>query len=261
VKYNKICIVGLGLLGGSIGLTLTKRKLAKEVFGVARKQETINEALKNGVIDKGSVDIKDGIQDAEIIIFALPVETIIENFKILKSYNLKNVIVTDVGSTKVNIVKNAKILGKAFVGSHPMAGSEKNGVTHAQENLFQDKVCFVTPTKKCSEKNVVKIKEFWQDLGLKSVEIDPETHDKAVAFVSHLPHALAAVLVNSVDEKLIASTAGSGFFDTTRVASGLPLIWKEIFLSNNKIKRCAGITGVFREGKKSERIVIARNHR
>ena len=233
MKYNKICIIGLGLLGGSIGLGLKDKKIAGCVYGVARRQESIDQALAMGSIDEGSLDYKQGVDGADIIILATEVNTIIHYIDLLSECGLKDVIVTDVGSTKDKIVKIGQEKLDCFIGSHPMAGSEKAGLGFAQKDLFNNHLCLLTQTNSVQQEDMDKLKDFWEVLGSKVKIVPLEDHDKILAYISHLPHVVASNLVCAIDQDYI-QYAAEGFFDTTRVASGSPVMWKDICGTNKE---------------------------
>lgn len=237
-QFNKITIIGVGLIGGSIGLAIKKKRLAKEVVGVFRRELTLHKALKRKAVDKGARSIQEGVTGADMVIIATPVLAIPAMAKEAARYAKKGAIITDAGSTKRWIIdKVEKEIGRAnsayFVGSHPMAGSEHAGVEYAKADLFEGSPCIVTKTKKTDKKALAKIVGFWKALGARVEVMSPEDHDKNVAFISHLPHIIAFSLAGSVPEETLAYGA-EGFKDTTRVALSEPSLWADIFLSNRE---------------------------
>lgn len=236
-QFKKITIIGVGLIGGSIGLAVRKRKIAREVVGVFRHESTLKRAMKAKVIDKGVLSIAEGVKYADIIIAASPVHSIPALVKEALKYAKKGAIVTDAGSTKGWIVakceKDAVGSPAFFVGSHPMAGSEKTGVEAARSNLLQGAPCIVTKTRRTNKKALNKIVSFWSALGSVVSVMTPEEHDKSVSFISHLPHLVAFSVVGTVPDKYI-KYAAEGFGDTTRVASSDPKLWADILLTNKK---------------------------
>ncbi len=215
---------------------LRKNKIASSVVGVARHRGTLRNALKKGAIDSAQADLKKAVVDADLILLATPVRAFKTVICEIKNCLNPGSIVFDVGSTKKEIVLDAqKILpGHVhFVGSHPMAGSEKAGVEFARADLFMGSVCFITKTRKTDKTALLKVKELWERLGARCVEIDPAKHDKIVASVSHMPHLISVALVNSVADKYLRFAA-TGFKDTTRIAAGSAEIWHDITLSNRK---------------------------
>ena len=244
-QFNNIAIIGVGLMGGSLGLALKEQGLVKKVIGLGRNPDKLNLAKKRGAIDLGTTDWKSGIAHAEIVIICTPVGLILPIIRQLFNDFPEGCIVTDVGSTKKTIVYGAeKILKKRkgevyFVGSHPMAGSEQFGIESAQKDLYKKSICLVTPIKTSNSKAVNNIKKLWESVGCHVLEISPEKHDQAVAVVSHLPHILATTLVNTIarlnsKNSKLSKIASSGFRDTTRIASSHPQLWTDICLDNQE---------------------------
>ena len=234
--FNKITIIGLGLIGGSLALAVKKNKLAKKIIGVSRRKGTIDYAIKKGIVDSATLDLKKGVADSDFIIITTPVLKIVSIAKIVALFLKKGAILTDAGSTKEYIVNNIEKLdlkGAYFAGSHPIAGSEKSGVRSADVNLFRGAYCIVTRTKDSNPKAVNKIKRFWAAIGMRVVELSPRTHDMIFSRVSHLPHASSVSLVNAIGRDSLDFASG-GFKDSTRIASGEPELWRDIFLTNRK---------------------------
>lgn len=230
--FNKIAIVGVGLIGGSLGIAIKKKRIANKVIGISRKRSTLNRAKKVGAIDEGYLDFE-AIRGSDLIILCAPVKTIISLMSEVKPYLSDKCIITDVGSTKFDIVtKSRKVLGQRldFIGAHPLAGSEKRGIENAMENLFKDSVCILTPGGR-NRKSLTKIKLFWKRLGVKVKVLKPELHDKIISLTSQLPHLIAFSLMGSVPQDYL-KYAASSLKDTTRVASSDPLLWTQIFLTN-----------------------------
>ena len=243
-KINKIAIIGVGLIGGSIGLALKNRHLAKEVIGVFRRSSTLKKALICKAVDKGTMNIEDGIKDADLIILASPVYKIPALAAEAAKYAKKGAIITDTGSTKAWIVKEIERIIRRrpslfFVGSHPMAGSERQGVESARSDLVNGAPCIVTKTKNTDARALKKVINLWKALGANVKVMDPARHDRAVSLVSHLPHIVAFSLAGAVPEKML-EYAAEGFRDTTRVASSDPKLWADIFLTNKREIRKAG---------------------
>lgn len=241
-------------MGGSIGLALRKKRLSGSVVGVCRHKNSVILAKKRGAVDRGYLDIPEAVKDADLVILATPVSKIIGLAKQIAPSLKEGVIVTDVGSSKRLVVESLqKIFSKKgfFVGAHPLAGSEKRGVREARGEIFKDAVCIVTKTKRTNLVALNKICRLWGLLGARVRVMTPEKHDRLVARVSHLPHMVAAALVSSVDKEEIAFGAG-GLRDTTRIASGDPLIWRDIFLTNRE-----EILGAGRKFKKGFEKLIA----
>ena len=229
-----LSILGVGLLGGSIGLAAKEGASAGEVVGYGHQAATLEEALRRGAIDRGTRDAREAVRGADLVVLCTPVglfETLLaEISQVLKP----GAIVTDVGSTKRSVVEQAERIlpqGVHFVGSHPMAGSEKRGVQYASADLFQGAVCIVTPTGRTNEAALGQVESFWRKLGMHTTRLSPDEHDRRLADVSHLPHALAAALVTMLEEGSLA-LAGGGFRDVTRIAAGDGGLWRDILLDN-----------------------------
>lgn len=243
-RFNKIAIIGVGLIGGSIGLAIRKKKVAREVVGVFRHRSTMNKALKYKAVDKGAMDIEEGVKDAGLVILATPVHSIPVLAAEASRFMKKGAIITDAGSTKEWIVGEIeRVLSRAsralFVGSHPMAGSEQTGVRFARSDLFEGSPCIVTKTVATDKKAIAKVASFWKSLGGKVSIMSPAEHDRTVSLVSHLPHVVAFSLAGAVPGREMA-VAAEGFKDTTRVASSDPELWADIFLTNKKAILKAG---------------------
>lgn len=236
--FDKVAIIGVGLIGGSIGLAIKKKKAAREVVGVFRHESTLKKALKYKAIDKGTMSIPGAVSGADLIIIATPVHSIPKFIKEAARYAMKGAIITDVGSTKSWIVRESgKILNKpgsvSFIGSHPMAGSEHTSVEFARADLLEAAPCIVTKTAGSDKKALKVIVSFWKRLGSNVKIMSPAAHDKSVSLISHLPHIVAFGLAGAVPEKEL-KYAAEGFKDTTRVASSDPELWADIFLTNKK---------------------------
>ncbi len=241
-EMKKVAIVGVGLIGGSVGLALKKRNLVEEVIGIGRRQESLNKALKLGAVDRATLDLEEGVKDVNLAIVATPVDIIPEMVERMASHLPQGAIITDVGSTKEQIVKEVdEILPEAvsFVGGHPMAGSEKRGVEEARADLFEKSVCILTPGEKTSSEALDAVKWLWESMEATLLVMKPEEHDFLVAATSHLPHLVAIALVNLVGElresdERILSLVASGFKDTTRIAASSPQMWQDICFTNKK---------------------------
>jgi prephenate dehydrogenase len=242
VQFRKITIIGVGLLGGSIGLAVKRRKLSREVAGFVRRATSLKDCEKAGAVDFATTDLLAAVSNSDLIILCTPLaqmRSLTEQFlPALKA----DAIVTDVGSVKADVVRELESLvqksGAHFVGSHPMAGAEKTGVAAAREDLFQNAVCVLTPTKKSNASAVRKLEQFWKSLGARVLKLPPGQHDVLVSRTSHLPHIVAATLANLVlnpaNPKVQSQLCANGFRDTTRIASGSPEMWRDIALANRK---------------------------
>ncbi|MCS7338297.1 MAG: prephenate dehydrogenase/arogenate dehydrogenase family protein [Verrucomicrobiae bacterium] len=242
MRWHKVTIVGVGLLGGSLGLALRKRKLAVRVVGFVRRQASIAECCAAGAVDAATLDLEEAVSGADLVVLCTPIgqmRALAERFRRVLQ---PGAIVTDVGSVKLPVVRQLEPLigavGAHFVGSHPMAGSEKTGVRAARAELFERAVCVITPTARSDLRAVAKIEELWQGLGARTIRLSPARHDALVSFSSHLPHVAAAALVRRVlDPARPAEQAllcAEGFKDTTRIASSSPQMWSDIAIANSR---------------------------
>ena len=249
MNFGVVAIIGTGLIGGSIGLGLKERGLARSIIGVGRHRASINKALRAKAIDEGTINIEKAVRQADIIILATSVDLIPDLARKIIPLMNTSAILTDVGSAKSYIVSqiNREIKSRHngerpnFIGAHPLAGSEQRGIESARPDLFEGSVCVLTPTSLNSKKCITKLSIMWKALGAKVSILTPSRHDEIVAFVSHLPHLVASGLVSVVDEKHW-KFAASGLRDTTRVASGDPELWLGICKQNKariiKALRC-----------------------
>ncbi len=242
MQFRKITIIGVGLLGGSIGLAARKFRLAREIAGFVRRKETIRDCEKFGATDFATMDLLAAVSNSDLIILCTPLAQMATLTKQFLPALKRGAIVTDVGSVKADVVHELQSLiakaGAHFVGSHPMAGAEKTGVSAARADLFQNAICVLTPTKNSNAAAVRKLEQFWKSLGAQILKLPPEQHDLFVSRTSHLPHVVAATLANLVlnpaNPKTQSQLCASGFRDTTRIASGSPEMWRDIALSNRK---------------------------
>jgi len=236
MQFGKVTIVGVGLIGGSIGLALKERGLAEEVTGVGRRKSSLQKALARGAVDSATLDLARGCREAEMVIFAVRVSLMARMAEAAMPHLSSGAIITDVGSTKAEIVRDIERILREdvhFVGGHPLAGSEKRGVEFARGDLFESARIILTPTKRTSRSALKKVSFLWHSLGARISHFSPEEHDRILALVSHLPHLVAVALVDAVPEEAL-SFAASGFKDTTRIAGSDPEIWRDIFLSNKE---------------------------
>ncbi len=235
---NKITIIGVGLIGGSLAKALKEKNLAKNVFGFGRDHSRLEEAKKCNIIDNYSTDIEEAVNQADIIVIATPVGTFQNIFNEVKPLIDDNVIISDVGSTKTNIVDIAKeVLGaksQCFVPAHPIAGKEKSGFEASDGSLYDGKKVIITPIEGNLTESIQVIDSMWKNVGAEVDFMSPESHDDLLGMTSHLPHMLAFSLVNYlVDQNPSASIyAGGGFKDFSRIASGDAVMWRDICLQN-----------------------------
>jgi prephenate dehydrogenase len=242
VQFRKISIIGVGLLGGSIGLAARQRGLAGEIAGYVRRRSSAKDCEQAGAVDYATTDLLAAVSNADLVILCTPLaqmQALVQQFlPALK----RGALVTDVGSVKADVVRTlesaVKRAGAHFVGSHPMAGGEKMGVGAARQDLFKDALCVLTPTRKSNASAVRKLVRFWKALDARVLKLDAAQHDIFVGHSSHLPHVVAAALVSLVLDpaapKAQADLCATGFRDTTRIASGSPEMWRDIALANRK---------------------------
>ena len=242
MQFRKITIVGVGLLGGSIGLAVRQRRVAGEIAGFVRRAASLKDCEKAGAVDYATTDLLAAVSNADLIILCTPLAQMRSLSQQFLPALKRGAIVTDVGSVKADVVRELESLvkksGAHFVGSHPMAGAEKTGVMASRNNLFENAVCVLTPTKKSNAGAVRKLEAFWKSIGARTLRLDAAQHDLLVSRSSHLPHVVAATLANLVlnpaQPQTQAALCATGFRDTTRIASGSPEMWRDIALANRK---------------------------
>ncbi|HSC57724.1 MAG TPA: prephenate dehydrogenase/arogenate dehydrogenase family protein [Nitrospira sp.] len=242
LHFNQAAIIGVGLIGGSLGMILRRKGLASRVIGVGRRIENLKTAVELGAIDRYVVDPKDGVKDADLVVLATPVDTYDRHLKEWASCLKSGTIVTDVGSIKGGLVEQSERAMPAdvhFVGGHPIAGKEKTGVAAGSDQLFAGARCILTPTKWTNQQALEQVRIMWQEAGSIVLTMDPHLHDKILGAVSHLPHVAAFALMNAlIDIRAqvpaldLAGHSGGGLRDTTRIAASSPEMWRDIFLWN-----------------------------
>ncbi|HYT91470.1 MAG TPA: prephenate dehydrogenase/arogenate dehydrogenase family protein [Gemmataceae bacterium] len=234
MTIHTLTIVGVGLIGGSIGLAARQRGLVRRILGVGRQRDSLERARRLGVVDDWSLDLVTAVGQADVAVFCTPVDQIAAQVLAAAPACAAGTLLTDAGSTKASIVGGVEGRlppGVAFVGSHPLAGSEKRGPEHADAQLFQGRLTVVTPTPQTDGAAVERVAAFWAGLGSRVCVMSPEDHDRALALTSHLPHLLASAMAGILPPELHDLTA-SGFRDTTRIAAGDPGLWTAIFAHN-----------------------------
>jgi prephenate dehydrogenase len=264
MRWNNISIVGAGLLGGSIALAARQRQLAAKVFAFVRSDSTLGLCNRLEIADVVTKDIKTAVESSDLVILCTPLSQMSALASKMRPFLKPGTLITDVGSVKASVVNELEpILRDArveFIGSHPMAGSEKIGVAAARSDLFQNAICLVTPGPRSSGAAVANIESFWKALGGVPVRMNPETHDDLVSRSSHLPHVVAAELANyvlsPVHPKEQALVCANGFRDTTRIASGSPEMWRDIALANRK--NLGRVLGVFIEDLQEFQLALER---
>ncbi|MEZ6142694.1 MAG: prephenate dehydrogenase/arogenate dehydrogenase family protein [Zavarzinella sp.] len=228
MDIRSVAIVGVGLLGGSIGLAIRNRFPHVDVLGIGRSRERLDVAVQCGSISRYLVQPTSQPIPADLVVICSPVDTIAEHAVAIERNSPQPILITDVGSTKASIARMAVSAPcPRFVPAHPMAGSEKQGVEHALAGLFQDRLCLVTPTPINSAELIAKTNQFWQHLGCRIEIMTPEEHDRVLARTSHAPHMVATAMVQALPTAMHLCV-GSGFRDTTRLAAGDPTIWRAI---------------------------------
>ena len=237
---NKITIIGVGLIGGSLAKAIKENQLANKVCGYGRDQSRLEKAKNTNIIDELSTNIDEAVKGADIVVIATPVGTFKQILEAIEPLITEQVIISDVGSTKTNIVKIVnEVLGeksKCFVPAHPIAGKEKSGFEVSVPDLFKDKKTIITPLENNAPESIKVIHDMWIGTGAEVDYLSPESHDELLGMTSHLPHMLAFSLVNYlVSQSPNASIyAGGGFKDFSRIASGDAVMWRDICIHNKE---------------------------
>ncbi|MBN1851268.1 MAG: prephenate dehydrogenase/arogenate dehydrogenase family protein [Pirellulales bacterium] len=262
--YSSVAIIGVGLIGGSIGLALRQRQLAGEVVGIGRSEESLRHAEARGAVHRITTDLSAGVAEAEIVVVCSPVPRIVSHILATAAACPANTLITDVGSTKAEIIAAVEAVarnqrseasqrqkeshptwtrpggdpdmgqdGPTFVGSHPLAGDHRTGVGHARADLFEDRTVVVTPTNATPPGSVERARLFWHALGARVCTLGPDEHDRLVAATSHVPHLVAAAVVASTPLESLPLTA-TGWRDVTRIAAGDPSLWEAIIATNRQ---------------------------
>jgi prephenate dehydrogenase len=235
MRFDTVTIVGVGLIGGSVGLASKARGVAGRVVGVGRDTKNLSRALELGAVDAISIDLTVGVQSADLVVVCTPVDRIADVIVRAAPHCRAGTIFTDGGSTKRNIVESvagALPAGIQYVPAHPLAGAEKNGVEYARADLFEGRATILTPDPRiCNDQAAKDVGEFWRALGARLEWRSVEDHDRTLAATSHLPHAVAAAVAGVTPRELLPLSAG-GFRDVTRIAAGSPELWSAIFLAN-----------------------------
>lgn len=235
LPFHTVAIVGVGLIGGSIAAALKKRQLASQVIGVGRDSARLEAARISGLIDVATTHISDAVEQADLVVFCTPVDRLADDVAAaakLVAPGRKLPLFTDVGSTKESICQRLQSVPN-FVGSHPIAGSHQRGFEAADADLFQNRVCVVTPHNGSTNQDVGRLEQFWRSIGMTTLLMSPAEHDEALAITSHLPHVVASALAivgSEQDHRLF----GTGFRDTTRIAAGADEIWTSILVDNSR---------------------------
>jgi prephenate dehydrogenase len=241
--FKRVTIIGPGLIGGSMGMALRAHKLAGQVVGVGRRKESLDKALKVGAIDKATLDLKEGVHGSELVVLATPIGTLADLVPQLPTMLDPEALVTDVASAKVRVIE---VIASAlrfrpdvsYIPSHPMAGSEKSGPLAGSPDLFEGAVCILTPMTNTFPESKGRITQMWRSLGARVVSMTPQSHDRLVARISHVPHLAAAALLSYLEDGEM-TLSGGGLRDTTRIAGGDPDLWIDICRDNRDEVRAA----------------------
>jgi len=238
LKFQKVAIVGVGLMGGSIGLALKKRKIAQQVLGVGHQAESLEKALASGAVDEVTSELGPALEGAEVVIVATPVALVADTLCRVAEIVPDAHLITDIASTKAAICAKVEQqlspdspAAQVFVGSHPLAGGHRTGPENARADLLDGRTVVVTPTDATPGTTIERAQALWQALGSRVVTLSPEGHDRALATTSHLPHLAAAALVAATPYEWL-TLAASGWADTTRIAASDPKLWTQIFVQN-----------------------------
>ena len=280
--YEQVTIIGVGLLGASLAKVMRYEGLVGKIIGNGRNEENLKKAVELKIIDIGAKDLQSAVEKSDLIIMCVPVGRMAPLLTEFIPWVKKGCHITDVGSVKGSLVAELeKIISESghFIGSHPLAGGEKSGLSASDKDLFKGARCIVTPTSSSDSDALKKVSLLWEKIGMKVSMMDAEEHDQALGAVSHLPHVVAYALMNTVgdlktsdDEKYLSFSAG-GLRDTTRIASSDPVMWRDICTHNSKqVLRCIDLfqdsLGKIREyiekqesGKLEESFKNAKEHR
>lgn len=232
--FNQVTIVGLGLMGGSLGMAIKRRRLARRVVGLSRHPSTLRRARALGAVDAGTTGLRRAVRDADLVVLATPVGRIVPLAQRAARAMRAGSVLTDLGSAKGSIVSRLERTlpsRVAWVGGHPLAGSEQHGIEAAGAGLFDGSVCVLTPTARTSRAALARVSRLWSALGVQVITMSPSRHDRILAGTSHLPHLVAYALARSiaVDPRLRAPRS---FLEMTRIAKSSPALWEDVVLAN-----------------------------
>jgi prephenate dehydrogenase len=243
VHFKQVAIIGVGLIGGSLGMILRRKALADHIVGVGRRVENLKTAVALGAIDRYVADPQEGVRGADLVVLATPVDTYERHLHEWAHWLAPGAIVSDVGSVKGTLVERSESTmpaGVHFVGAHPIAGKEKTGVAAGSDQLFKGARCILTPTTRTDPAALDRVRQLWEEAGSIVLLMDPHLHDQILGAVSHLPHVAAFALMNALaelrDQQVpsldLAGHSGGGLRDTTRIAASSPEMWRDIFFWN-----------------------------
>ncbi len=234
-----MAVIGVGLIGGSLALALRRRRLVGEIVGVGRGTKNLALARRLAIIDRATTDPAEGVRNADLVVLATPVGALAEVAKAISHALAPGAVVTDVGSVKASVVRDVEPLlppHAHFVAAHPIAGTEESGAGAASAALFERSRCILTPTPRTDPGALRKVRSMWRAVGAEVIAMDAAEHDRILAVVSHLPHAVAYALVNAVTatQADALAYAGGGFRDFTRIAASHPEMWRDIMMANRE---------------------------
>jgi len=241
--FEKLCIIGVGLLGGSLARVCKKKNLVSSVSGFGRNLESLKLAKQLGVIDSYSDDLSEAVKGADLVVFCSPVGTIVSRLREALPHFSPGCLITDVGSVKHSLVSEIDAMmpdNLFFVGSHPIAGGEKSGVSASTDDLFFGAKCIVTPSAKTSPTALTRLRDFWTEVGMDVIDMSAEEHDLILGAVSHLPHIIAFTLINTLADVRskncadVSDFSGKGLKDSSRIAASDPVMWRDICLHNKE---------------------------
>ena len=235
--YNKVTIVGVGLMGGSLGMALKEKRLAKEVVGWGRNEGRLAAARELGAIDRGTLDMEEAFSGADLLVFATPIGVTSRIAPEWFANAPPGCLITDMISVKGAVVDNLTGLTgprRYYASSHPLCGSDETGVGAARPDLFDGKLCLITPVPKTKKPAIGGVQSLWQALGMTVISMAPTRHDQVVAAVSHFPLLAASALINQIGDEKLLKFSGTGLRDTTRIAGSSPAMWAEIITENKK---------------------------
>lgn len=240
LSLETIAVIGIGLIGGSFALDVQRKKLAKNILGYDHSQENCRTALKQGIVHHSFDQYGDSLKQADLVLLAVPVQSFSSVLSQIIPFLRSGTIITDVGSVKrplLKLMKQPQYRSLRFVGGHPIAGSEKNGPASSHGSLFEGKKFILTPDETTDRQALAKVRHIWEQIGSRIIEMDPKSHDKIFAWVSHLPHLLAYASIKAIsdsDTPEILNYSGAGLKDFSRIASSSPEMWADIFLENQQ---------------------------
>ncbi|MDG2089437.1 MAG: prephenate dehydrogenase/arogenate dehydrogenase family protein [Arenicellaceae bacterium] len=263
-QFEKMVIVGVGLIGGSLARVVRHKRIAAKVVGVTRSRESIEKALKLGVIDSGTNSLGEALPGADFVVLATPVKTLERQLGEVATLTSDDCTVTDVGSVKTNLVEAVASgfpsMLKRFVPGHPIAGKESSGVGASTVDLFEGNNVIITPIEQSSFYHIERVTCLWESVGAQVLSMTPADHDRVFAWTSHLPHAVAFALVKAMASHTEADTmfdlAAGGFYDFTRISSSDPVMWRDVSLAN-KEALLEAISGYKEALNELERLIVS----